>query len=262
MKILVNGVHLNFEISGKDDAPTVVLSHSLGCSLKMWDLQVKSLESEYRVLRFDTRGHGLSDAPNDRYSLDLLREDALALVDALNLEKFHWVGISMGGMIGQYLALHSPKRLMSLVLSDTGPFMPPESQPVWQERIDQARDEGMQARVKTTLADWFTADFIRKNPPVLHEIKKQLLSTSVDGYEGCIWAIRGLNCIDRLKDIKTPTLIMVGKEDSGTPVEVSQLMHERIPHSNMIVIPDASHLSSVEQPDIFNRSLLDFLRHK
>jgi len=259
MKVNANGIQINYEVSGREDGPVVVMSHSLGCNLKMWDVQLEALEPEFRVVRFDTRGHGLSDAPQGKYSLDMLEQDAIALLDALNLDKVHWVGLSMGGMIGQHLAINHSQRLKSLCLCDTGPVVPPESQPSWQERIDQVRKGGMAARVELTFANWFTPAFLKDDPPVLDEIRQQLLSTPVDGYEGCIWAIRSLNCIDRLPEIKTQTLIMVGREDFGTPVEVSQIMHDLIPESKMVIIPDAAHISNIAQPEVFNQELLSFL---
>ncbi|MFH1488837.1 MAG: alpha/beta fold hydrolase, partial [Pseudomonadota bacterium] len=172
----------------------------------------------------------------------------------------HWVGLSMGGMIGQYIALDHPERLRSLTLCDTGPVMPPDKQPIWQERIDQVREGGMAVRVKTTFEDWFPPGFLKENPPALEEIRQQLLSTPVDGYVGCIWAIRGLNYIDRLPEIKSPTLIIVGREDFGTPVAVSEIMHGKIAGSKLVILPDAAHLSNVAQPEAFNKALLDFLR--
>jgi len=260
MKTRVNGIQINYEISGNADGSVVVMSHSLACNLNMWTPQVKALEHAFRVMRYDMRGHGLSDAPAGPYDLNTLGEDAIGLLDSLNLDAVHWVGLSMGGMIGQYMALNYPHRLKSLALCDTGPVMPAEAQPIWQERIDAARTGGMAARLQDTLENWFTPEFLKGNPPSLEAVRKQLLSTPVEGYIGCIWAIRGLNYIDRLKEIKLPTLIIVGKEDFGTPVEVSQLMHDWIGGSELVILPDAAHLSSVAQPGAFNTALLEFLR--
>jgi len=260
MKIDVNGLKINYEVSGQTGGPWVILSHSLACNLHMWDPQVKALENSCRVLRYDTRGHGRSDAPQGPYSLDMLGADAVGLLDALRIDTAHWVGLSMGGMIGQFLALNYPQRLKGLVLCDTGPLMPDEAQPIWQARIDEARKGGMAARLKTTFEDWFTPELLKQNPPVLKAIQKQFLATPVEGYVGCIEAIRKLNYIDRLNEIHIPTLIMVGKEDFGTPVEVSQIMHAMISDSTLVVLPAAAHLSSVAQPEAFNTALLDFLK--
>lgn len=259
MRTEVNGVQINYEVSGQPDGPAVMMGHSLGCSLRMWDEQAKALESTFKVIRFDMRGHGLSDAPKGEYSFEMLGEDTRGLMDLLNLETVQFVGLSMGGMIGQYLAIHHPNRIKTLVLCDTGPVMPDEAQPIWQQRMDQALEGGMAARVEETFSDWFTPAFLEKQPPALESVRQQLLSTPLDGYIGCIWALRRLNFIDRLKEISCPTLIIVGKEDMGTPVEVAEIMHQMIAGSEMTIIPDASHLSSVEQPEAFNAALVPFL---
>lgn len=260
MKIRVNGIQLNYEISGKDDGPVVVLSHALGCNLNMWKAQECRLASEFKVLRFDTRGHGLSDAPSGRYSFDLLNQDSVLLLDALNLEKVHWVGMSMGGMLGQAMTLNHPDRIASLTLCDTGPFMSPDKQILWREKIDRVRNDGIESIVEESLEDWFTPEFRSKCLPIVNEIRQQLMSTSVAGYEGCVWAMMGLNFIHRLGEIIQPTMIMVGEKDMKVPVKVSQMMHGKISGSELAVIPDAAHLSSIGHPDVFNLHLLEFLR--
>lgn len=259
MKTKINGININYEISGQENGPVVVLSHSLGCNLHMWEPQVAELEKNFKVLRYDMRGHGRSDAPKGKYTFEMLGEDVVGLLDELKIKQVHWVGLSIGGMIGQCLALNYPQRLSSLVLCDTGAFMPEEAQPIWQERIEEARNGGMEARVKSTLADWFTPEYIKGNNSGLEKIKQQLLTTPVDGYIGCIWALRGLNFIDRLAEIKMPSLIIVGEKDFGTPVEASKAMQERIQGSKLTIIPDAAHLSSVAKPEEFNIALSDFL---
>lgn len=260
MKTSVNGIQINYDLSGKDNGAVVVLSHSLGCNLHMWDAQLSRLKSEFKVLRFDTRGHGLSDAPSGHYSLSLLRQDVLGLLDALGLEKVHWVGMSMGGMIGQEITINNPERIASLTLCDTGPVMPPDKHQAWKEKINMVRSDGMKSIVRESLEDWFTPEFRSKKLPDLDAIRQQLMSTSVDGYEGCVWAIMGLNFIGRIGEITQPTLIMVGEKDFKVPVKVSQLMHEKISGSELIVIPKAAHLSSVGQPEVFTQYLMEFLR--
>jgi len=260
MKAIANGIHINYEISGKVDAPVVVLSHSLGSCMAMWNPQIKFLEPHYQVLRYDIRGHGGSDAPEGAYTLGQLGEDIIGLLGVLCLDVVHWVGLSMGGMIGQYIALNHPDRLQSLALCDTAAVIPQEAQPVWQERIHTACKEGMQALVQSTLERWFTLPYLNQNPPEVKLIREYFLSTPVLGYIGCSEAIRGLNYIERLSEIKTPTLIMVGEEDPGTPVTASEAMHKRIPNSRLVVLPSAAHLSNIEQADAFNDTLIEFLR--
>jgi 3-oxoadipate enol-lactonase len=259
MRIKANGIQMNYELTGKDDEAVVIFSHSLGCSLAMWDPQIDSLEPHFRILRYDTRGHGLSQASVGAYTLELLGQDAIALLDALDIDAVHWVGLSMGGMIGQYVALNHADRLRSLILCDTSAAIPEEAQPLWQERIDAARDKGMEALIEAVMERWLSPSFIGGDSVMVAQIRKQFLATSVDGYVGCSEAIRKHNCLDQLANINIPTLIVVGEDDPGTPVAASKAMHERIPNSKLIVMPSARHLSNVEQPKLFNSALLDFL---
>ena len=259
MKIKANGIYMNCELAGKEDAPVVVLSHSLASSLGMWRPQIEMLSQHYRVLSYDTRGHGETDAPPPPYTLEQLGEDAMALLDALDLDMVHWVGLSMGGMIGQQIVLKHPDRFRSLSLCDTAAALPKEADPVWQERIDLARKEGMRALAQPTLERWFTPPYVARNPPMVDVIRRQLLSTPVDGYAGCSEAIRGLDYLERLSEIKVPVLIVVGEDDPGTPVDASRAMHDRIPQSKLVVLPSAAHLSNIEQTEAFNRALMSFL---
>jgi len=197
--------------------------------------------------------------PKGAYTLDQLGEDALGLLDSLSLEAVHWVGLSMGGMIGQYMALNRPDRLRSLALCDTAAAIPPEAQPVWDERLHMVRKAGMQALVDSTLERWFTSPYLSQNPPEVKLIREHFLATPVSGYIGCSEAIRGLHYLERLSEIRLPTLIMVGEEDQGTPVAASRAMHERIPDSRLVVLPSAAHLSNIEQADAFNEALMEFL---
>jgi len=259
MIIEANGIGVNYELSGPQDAPIVVLSHSLGCSLEMWNSQIPLLEAHFRVLRYDTRGHGDTDAPEGPYTMPLLGEDALALLEVLGIDRVHWIGLSMGGMIGQYLALHHANRFRSLVLCDTAAKMPAEKQPEWQERMETARQKGMEALVEATMERWLTRSFLDQHPPELDRIRQQFLATPVNGYIGCTEAIRRIDFLDRLPEINLRTLVIVGEEDPATPVDAARAIHERIAGSRMVVLPSAAHLSNVEQAEAFNRALLEFL---
>lgn len=260
MLIKGNGIQMNYELSGRKDAPVVVLSHSLGSSLRMWDPQMNTLEPHFKVLRYDIRGHGSSEAPAGPYTLELLGEDALGLLDALGIDKVHWVGLSMGGMIGQCLALNHADRLQSIGLCDTAAIIPAEAQPIWQERIDAVRQKGMEAQVEATMERWFTPSFLSTKNEMLAFVRKQFLATPLEGFIGCLEAIRKLNYLDRLTEIKIPTLILVGEDDPGTPVAASEAMHQRIINSRLVVLPSARHFSNVEQPKAFNAPLLTFLK--
>ena len=262
MQIKANGIRMNYELSGKKGAPPVVLSHSLSSSLLMWNPQIDALSPYFQVLRYDTRGHGATDAPSGSYTLELLAEDVIGLLDALGMGRVHFVGLSMGGMIGQCLVLNHPSRLKSLVLCDTASIIPTEAQPVWQERLDKVCKKGMEALFEETLERWFTPAFLRQNPPMVELIREQILATPVAGYIGCVEAIRRLNYLDRISGIKIPTLIMVGEDDPGTPVSASEAMHERITGSKLVILPSARHLSNVEQTDPFNGALLKFLKDR
>ena len=260
MRIKANGIEINYELSGKKGAQMVVLSHSLSSSLLMWNPQMDALHPYFQVLRYDIRGHGGSDAPSGAYTLELLAKDVISLVDALDVDRVHFVGLSLGGMIGQSLALNDPHRLKSLVLCDTAAVVPAEAEPLWQERMNQARTKGMEALLNQTMERWFTPSFLKQNSEMLALVRRQLLATPVSGYIGCAEAIRRLNYLERLSEIEMPTLIMVGEEDPGTPVSVSVAMHERISNSKLVILPSARHLSNVEQAEAFNPVLLKFLK--
>ena len=260
MRIKANDIQINYELSGKKGAQVVMLSHSLSSSLLMWNPQMDALNPYFQVLRYDIRGHGGSDAPSGAYTLELLAEDVVKLLDALGIDRVHFVGLSLGGMIGQRLAVNASHRLKSLTLCDTAAMVPAEAQPLWQERMDKARKEGMKALTDQTMERWFTPSFLKQNFKILAPIREQLLATPVSGYIGCAEAIRRLNYLEQLSKIKMPTLIMVGEDDPGTPVSASEAMQERIPNSKLVILPSARHLSNVEQAQAFNAALLKFLK--
>jgi len=261
MRIKANGIQINYDLSGKKGAPVVVLSHSVSSSLLMWNPQMEALNPHFQVLRYDIRGQGGSDAPSGAYTLELLTNDVIGLLDALSINKVHFVGLSMGGMIGQSLALNHSHRLRSLALCDTASIIPQEAQPVWQERINKVLSKGMEALLDETMERWFTPAFLKQGSPMLEIIRKQILATSMQGYLGCAEAIRRLNYLNRLSEIKIPTLVMVGEDDPGTPVSASQAIHERISNSKLVILPSARHLSNVEQSEAFNANLVEFLRN-
>ena len=259
MLINVNGMKVNYELSGKKDLPVLLLSHSLGSSLVMWQPQMECLEARYAVLRYDIRGHGRSEVPEGPYTLGLMAEDVRGLLDALKISRVHFVGLSMGGMIGLCLALNYPGRLQSLVLCDTSAIVSKEGALHIQERIDTARNKGMEALVDTRMERWFTPIFIRRNPPELELMRKEFLATPVEGYIQCSRALQSLNYLHQLAEIKIPTLIMVGEEDPATPVADSKMLNEGIQNSELVILPAARHFSNVEQREVFNRTLTDFI---
>jgi 3-oxoadipate enol-lactonase len=260
VQIYANGIQREYQLSGKQGAPVVMMSHALGTSLAMWEYQLEALDPHFQVLRYDTRGHGGSDAPAGAYTLDQLGTDAISLLDVLGITKVHWVGISMGGMIGQGLALNHPDRIISLSLCDTTAFIPQEAQPLWQERIETAQAKGLSALVESTLGRWFTPSYLTQGTHQGDRIRQQFLATPVSGYIGCSEAIRRLNYLDRLQEITTPTLIVVGENDQGTPVAASEAISKRIAGSRLVVLSSAAHLSNIQQSEVFNRVLLEFLK--
>ena len=259
MNVKANGITMNYALEGPAGAPVVTLSHSLAARLEMWEPQVRALTGRWRVLRYDTRGHGGSDAPSGAYTLELLAEDARALLGALGISKIHWVGLSMGGMIGQTLALKAPELFASLVLCDTTSRVPAEAKPQWEERIRTAGAQGMEPLVEPTLGRWFTPPFKERRPEAVERVAAMIRSTKPVGYIGCCRAIAALDLTDPIGAIKLPALVIVGEDDPGTPVAAARVIHERIKGSELVVLKSASHLSNLEQPDAFSHALIDFL---
>ena len=261
MKAKSNSIEINYTVEGPEDAPVVVMSHSLASSHRMWDSQMPVL-SDYRVYRFDTRGHGGTDAPDGPYDLDTLADDARGLLDALGLDAVHFVGLSMGGMIGQMLAIKYPEVLLSATLCATSSRMPEEAWPAWRERIDTAKAHGMEALVEATIERWFTRDFIASNEDAVGPIRDLVRSTPVQGYASCIEAIMKLDITDRLRSVNLPTLIIAGEDDESTPVAAHEAIHAAVSGSELLVVPTAKHFVNVEQSGPVNDALSRFLaRH-
>jgi 3-oxoadipate enol-lactonase len=257
-KLQVNGFRLAYRIDGPAHAPCVLMSPSLACDHTMWDPQIESLR-DYRVVRFDTRGHGASDAPAGDYTMAQLAGDAHALMNALRIERCHFVGLSMGGMIGQQLALDAPDRLLSLTLADTSSRYPASVLPVWAERIELVRTHGMEAVLQATLERWFTADFRQRCPQEVARIAALIRSTPVPGFIGCAHAIPRIDFTARLAAIRCPALVIVGTEDQGTPPAMAEEIARALPGARLEVIKGAAHLSNIEQSGPFNALLRDFL---
>ena len=259
-RIRTKGVTIACRFDGNKDAsrPWIVFSHSLACDHTMWEAQVPAF-SDYRLLRVDTRGHGQSEAPAGDYSLEALADDFRGVLDALAIQRCHFVGLSMGGMIGMQLALRNPTRFASLTLADTTSRYPPEAKSVWEERLATVRTRGMEAIVPSTLDRWFTPEFRRTHPAEVNAIAQLIRSTPVAGYAGCAYAISHINLSARLAMIDCPTLVLVGEADAGTPPSMAEEIARAIPDARMHLIANAAHLSNVEQPAAFNAFLRQFL---
>jgi 3-oxoadipate enol-lactonase len=259
MNITVNGISVHYTLEGPASGPVITMSNSLASNLSMWEPQMPVLTSRYRVLRYDTRGHGGTEATAGPYSLDELSEDVRALLQALGITRTHFIGLSMGGMIGQIIAIKYPQMLQSLVLCDTMSRVPTEAKPMWDDRIHTAETGGMEPLVEPTLARWFTEPFRQKGSPVLDQVRTMIRSTPPRGYTGCCHAIAALNLTDHLKAITLPTLIIVGEDDPATPVAASHVIHEQVRGSELVILKSAAHLSNLEQPEAFNQALTAFL---
>ena len=253
----VHGARLAYRFDGPADAPVVLLSNSLMSSMAMWQPQMDALAG-FRVLRMDTRGHGQSQATPGPYSIAMLAADVVGLLDARGLQRVHFVGLSMGGMIGQYLGAHHGERLLSLALCDTASEMPTIA--MWNQRIESARRDGTAALAEATLQRWFTAPFIARAPAAIAAVRAMIAATPTEGYVGCASAVRDMSQTALLADIRVPTTVIVGEHDPACTVEQSRLLHERIAGSSLHVLADCAHLANIEQPEAFNRALLGFIR--
>jgi 3-oxoadipate enol-lactonase len=263
MKLAVNGTHINYRIDGREGAPWLTMSNSLATTHRMWDAQMDAFTRQYRVLRYDKRGHGESDVPPGPYSFELLADDVLALLDALQISQTHFVGLSMGGMTGMTMALRRPSVLRTLVLCDTTSKDPLGDPALWQQRIDAVNAGGsMEPLVETTVARFLTSDTVKNRPAVADAVRAMVRSTPVAGYAACCQAISKLNLTHRLREIAIPTLVVVGADDPATTVEMSRTIHGGIAGSELVVLKNAAHLSNLEQPEAFNEAVLSFLaRH-
>ena len=257
MKLTANGIDINYTIEG--EGPLVTMSHSLGCNLTMWDEQARALRGRYRVLRFDTRGHGQTSVPPGPYSLEQMAKDLHGLLTGLGIAGTHFVGISMGGMIGQVFALAYPTMVQSLALCGTTSRFPADALPMWEERILTVVARGMEPMVEPTILRWFTAPFRKQRQDVMDRVRAMLRSTPPQGYVGCCHAIPRINTTERLREVRCPALVIVGEDDSSTPVEMSRTIHAALPSAELAILRAASHLSNLEQPEEFNKVLLGFL---
>ncbi len=260
MKIDIGKFSINIEKSGNPDGPVVMMAHSLGCNLHMWDPQMSLLEPDFHVIRLDMRGHGLSDTPEGPYTLDELADDVIAVMEHQHIEQAHWVGLSIGGMFGQSLLLRYPQRFLSATLCDTMSVLPAGAMNVWKDRVAKVESDGLGSIKQATLERWFTSDFLANNRTAIDAVASQLDQATDAGYLGCSRAIMQLNFIDQLSSIDKRVLLIVGAEDMATPVSASEAMHQRLPNAELVILQNASHISNVEQTDAFNSALGPFLR--
>lgn len=255
MEIKANGVTFNCVVEGKEGAPWITLSHALANNLTLWDDTAALLRDRFRILRYDHRGHGLSEPVPGPYTFPMLIDDVLGLWDALAIKQSHWVGLSIGGMIGYGLGIHHPDRVLSIVACDSRPDAPPDYAAYFQYRIDTARAKGMEGVVEPTIERWFTPEFRAKNPPVLDRVRTMIRTTNPIGHEGNCEALKTLAYGPDLPKIKAPTLILGGAKDKGAPPEALAEAAAKIPGAEHVVIPDAGHITALENPEAFAATL-------
>jgi 3-oxoadipate enol-lactonase / 4-carboxymuconolactone decarboxylase len=248
---------LFYRLEGKDLLPVLVLSHSLGCDHQMWAPQMPDLLEHFQVLRYDTRGHGASDAPGGDYTIDQLGHDALGLLDSLNIKSFSWCGLSMGGAIGQWMAGHAPDRLRSLVLASTAPrFGTPQ---MWEARQKAVREGGLEAIVELTMQRFFSSEMLRRDDAHVQSTRRVFLTTSAQGYLGCCAALRDVDFRGQLGEIRAPTLVIGGDNDPSTPwPDCGAVLAREIPGAKAVVLRSA-HLSNLGQPRSFTAKALEHL---
>lgn len=258
MKASINGISMNYEDTGAQSAQTVLLHHPLATNLSTWDELTAALSPSYRVVRMDARGHGQSEAPKGAYGLEMLAQDMVSLMDHLDITRAHFLGLSMGGMVGQYLGLLHAARFASLVLASTTSRIPDEAQPIWDQRIAGAKADGMKSQVGGALGRWVSPAG-QKNPALVSRLSKMIEATPLDGYLGWCEAIRRLNVTDRLGTINVPTKVIVGELDPSTTVAAAQTIHKGIPGSEIAIVPGVSHMLQNEDPAAFNAQVLPFI---
>jgi len=255
-RVEMNGTQFNVEVTGPDNAPVLMLSNSLGTDLHMWDEQVDTWSQRFRVVRYDRRGHGKSSASEGPYNFDLLGADALALMDALGLDKVNWCGLSMGGMVGQWLGAKAPDRLNSLVLANTHYYF--ENKRVWDDRIALVTREGLGALADVTIERWLNPLFRGLRPDVVENISKMFKNTSVDGYAGCCAALRDMDFTQSNRQIAVPTLVIGGTLDRVTTLDAAKELQSQIAGAELVEL-NAAHLSNIECPGAFADAVLRFV---
>ena len=250
-------VSLHHTLEGPEDAPVLVTSNSLGTTPRMWDYQAPMLRERFRLLRYDHRGHGDSPVPPGPYKIDDLGHDVLALLDRLEIERFSFCGLSVGGAVGMWLASEVPEHVERLVLCCTAArFAPPEQ---WDERAETVRADGVGALADAVLERWFTPSFRESHPEVVEWAGGMLRNTPAEGYAGCCEALRDADLRSRLEAIRAPTLVVAGADDPAAPVKEAELIRDSIPDARLVIVEQASHLANVEQPETVTRAVLEHL---
>jgi 3-oxoadipate enol-lactonase len=253
----MTAVDVAHTLDGPEGAPTVVLSNSLGSTPAMWDPQLPALLERLRVVRYDHRGHGASPVPAGPYELDDLGADVLALLDRLGLERVHWCGLSLGGMVGMWMAIHAPERIDRLVLCCTSAKLgPPE---MWADRAATVREHGVDAVADAGIERWLSPAFLEREPEIAARIRAMLASTPAEGYAACCGVIERMDQTVRLGEIRAPTLVIAADDDPATPPEHGELIAAAVPGARLAIVPNARHLATIEQPQAMTDLILGHL---
>jgi 3-oxoadipate enol-lactonase len=245
--------------NGKAPRKTVVLSHALGCDLTMWDELANQLAADCRVICYDHRGHGGSDAPAGPYSMADLADDAARLLRELDSGPVVWIGLSMGGMVGQEVALRHPSLMAALVIANSTSAYPEEARAMWRQRIDTVQAGGLEAIADAVMGRYFSDAFRAEHAATVARFRRRLTTTGADGYVACCAAVAAIDTTERLPRIAAPTLVIAGELDAGTPPAMSETLVRRIPGARLAVLKNASHLSAVEEPEQFAHAVSQFL---
>jgi len=251
-----DGCPIYVEVEGRDEAPALILSNSLGTNLRMWDDQAPEFAKHFRLVRYDRRGHGQSGVPQGPYSMERFGRDVLAIADALDIETFNWCGLSMGGMVGQWLGANAPDRVEKLVLSNTNSFYPDKAP--WNDRIKFVTEKGLAAMVDTNMQRWFTEGFRKRAPQTIDRMRDIFVTTKIPGYVACCQAIAAMDFRDSNTNIEAPTLVIVGSQDVATPPSAGEAIKNQIEGADIVSL-EAAHISNMEQPEAYTKAVLNFL---
>lgn len=255
-EVLVEGCRLSYWVDGPEQAQALLLSNPIGSTVGLWDQQVERFSGPFRVIRYDTRGHGRSDTRPGETALDQLGRDVLAVLDAVGVWRAHVCGISLGGITGLWLGVHAPERLGRLIAANTGARIGTPA--LWTERIGAVRSHGMRAVAGNAMRRWFSAGFRERHPTTVDRFRSMLAGASEEGYVACCAALRDADLRSDIQRIRASTLVIAGAHDEATPVADAELIRERIAGARLVTL-DAAHLSNVEQPEAFASAVLDFL---
>jgi 3-oxoadipate enol-lactonase len=257
---LPDGRVLNYRIEGPREAPCIMLAHGVALDLRVWDAFAEAMAGDYCVLRYDSRGHGGSPAGSGSFTLDDLADDAVALMDAVGLAKVHFVGLSLGGMVGMGLALDHRDRLESIAFCNARASATPDYRKSWDERVERVRKGGMEAIADATVSRWFTPEFLARYPQAIAAIRAMVLATPPDGYCASAEALKGLDYERRLEDSSVRSLFLAGEKDGGAPPSVLRDHQMKTPNSRYVELPETGHISVIENPEGFAAAILGFIR--